>query len=447
MPIALKCCGLISKPFQWSGGKSKELSKHIGKHHLVDSFRAMLLSGILGKTVQGSLRAKTIDFASDYLGEYQFAGREKRGCDLASHVARTMLDYGKTLKATIVLLFVDLKNAVCSLLRSVVLRYGETDDVFAYIVKELKMPHDILTDLLDILREPPACRLAKMPEHLQGILQQHYQNTWLSVEHSSAPAKTCTGSQPGIPCADVLFMIAFTKANNCIRQELIQIGVLTKISWSGERKLRSSNINERPASLYVGDTSFADDLVLATVIRDNDTAIELTKIIFSIMHRHYLTFAFLPNLKERKECCALCCPREGSRCLGASVAQSKRVQVANQLGKWSSHLARCPQLQPSWYPFCRTPDLSAKSSIIAPPQPTPRSRRSERRSFPSQASEYAPSPMSAKLLLLVSYTAMFALPQLLTSPSRRLTATCTSTLPKHLSVGSPMSISSTTMMP
>ena len=50
-------------------------------------------------------------------------------------------------------------------------------------------------------------------------------------------------------------------------------------------------------------------------------------------------------------------------------------------------------------PFCRTPDLSAKSSIIAPPQPTPRSRRSERRSSSSQASEYAPSPTSAELLL------------------------------------------------
>ena len=155
MPIALKCCGLISEPFQWSGGKYKELFKKIGKHHLVDSFRAMLLSDVLGKTVQGSLLAKTIDFASDDLKGYQFAGRAKRGCDLASHVARTMLDYGKTLNATFLRLFVDLKNVFWSLLRSVVLRYGETDDVFAYIVKDIIMPNDIPTDLLDILREPP----------------------------------------------------------------------------------------------------------------------------------------------------------------------------------------------------------------------------------------------------------------------------------------------------
>ena len=157
-------------------------------------------------------------------------------------------------------------------MRSVVLKYGEIDDVFASIAKELKIPHDILTDHLDVLRESPACRLAKMPEHLQVILRQRYQNTWLSVEHVSVPANTCTGSKPGMMCADdFVFMIAFTKDYNRIRQELIQIAVLTKISFSGGGYLRSTNINERPASLYVRDTSFADDLVLAIVITQTMT--------------------------------------------------------------------------------------------------------------------------------------------------------------------------------
>ena len=151
-----------------------------------------------------------------------------------------------------------------------------------------------------------------MPEHLQAVLQQHYHSTWLSAEHSTAPAKTCTGSKPGIPCADVLFMIAFANANNRIRQELMQIGLSTNILWSGERTLKSSNPNGRPASLYVGDTSFAEDLVLATMVRGNDTAIELTKVMFSIMHRHHLTFAFQPHLTKGQSAALIVVRGEGA---------------------------------------------------------------------------------------------------------------------------------------
>ena len=32
MPIALKCCGLISEPFQWAGGTYKDLFNKVGKH-------------------------------------------------------------------------------------------------------------------------------------------------------------------------------------------------------------------------------------------------------------------------------------------------------------------------------------------------------------------------------------------------------------------------------
>ena len=83
LPISMKCCGLVAEPFQWAGGRYKELFKRSGVHHLADNFRAILLADIMGKTVQGALRSKVIDFTNDFLGDYKFAGRPKRGCDLA----------------------------------------------------------------------------------------------------------------------------------------------------------------------------------------------------------------------------------------------------------------------------------------------------------------------------------------------------------------------------
>ena len=54
------------------------------------------------------------------------------------------------------LVFMDIKNACCSLLRSLVVEFGESDDMFAHIVKELKLPPDLLEELMFIVRTPPS---------------------------------------------------------------------------------------------------------------------------------------------------------------------------------------------------------------------------------------------------------------------------------------------------
>ena len=64
-PLDLKCSGLVCEPFQWSGGRYKELSTKSAIQSLVESFRAILLSDVFGKVVKGCLRAKTVDFSCD----------------------------------------------------------------------------------------------------------------------------------------------------------------------------------------------------------------------------------------------------------------------------------------------------------------------------------------------------------------------------------------------
>ena len=70
-------------------------------------------------------------------------------------------------------------------------------------------------------------------------------------------------------------MLAFTRANNCIRQELINLGLITKIPWSASSFLAAALRSERDVVISIGDTSFVDDLVLPVVVIDSDTAIEV----------------------------------------------------------------------------------------------------------------------------------------------------------------------------
>ena len=121
-------------------------------------------------------------------------------------------------QTTGLLVFVDVKNACYSLVRRLVFELGESDDIFAYLVSRLQLPPDLLRDFLHACRMPPAARIALLPPHLQAIVQQHYACTWLFVQDGTCPARTTSGSKPGIPCADIVFMLAFMRANSELRE-------------------------------------------------------------------------------------------------------------------------------------------------------------------------------------------------------------------------------------
>ena len=89
---------------------------------------------------------------------------------------------------------------------------------------------------MHILRCPPALKQARLPEHLRETISQHYRSAWLVCKHTS-PAFTHTGSEPGIPLADLFFSVAFTRANNIVRADLTSFGLINKLSWFGEREL------------------------------------------------------------------------------------------------------------------------------------------------------------------------------------------------------------------
>ena len=227
------------------------------------------------------LRCKTIDIVGDFLSDFQFCGMPRRGCDIASHIGKTLLDVGQVLNCSVLLLFLDLKNAFYSMVRQLVFEYGENDDVIAFAARELGLSGDLLEDFMHVLRCPPALRQARLPEHLQEIISQHYRSAWLVCNHTS-PAFTHTGSKPGIPLADLLVIVAFTRANNVIRADLVSLGLINKLSWSGERELGVQQPRNDSTTLMC-DTSYADDYMLGMLIQDCNTAIQACSGTFSIV--------------------------------------------------------------------------------------------------------------------------------------------------------------------
>ena len=234
-PLGLKTTGRVCEPYQWSGGKYKELYKRSGVQSLVESFRAILLSDIFGKMLQGPLRTKTVNFATDFFGDYQFAELPGKGCDLALHALLAFMEYAAFLQVSSIHIFVDCHNAFYSMLRSLVLEYGDNDQILAYVIQRMGLPQDVASEILEACHRPPAARLAMLPPHLQAVLQQHYSASWLFVEGASNPARTTTGSKPGIPAADICFMLIFARVTNEIRETFCTLGHAEQVLWSGYR--------------------------------------------------------------------------------------------------------------------------------------------------------------------------------------------------------------------
>ena len=108
MPLSIKVTGIVFELYRWSGSRYKELYKHAGVQSVVESFRAILLADLFSKNIQGTIRAKTVDFSGDYFSDYQFAGRSNRGGDLASRIVKSLLDVRLAVKCSILLIFIDL---------------------------------------------------------------------------------------------------------------------------------------------------------------------------------------------------------------------------------------------------------------------------------------------------------------------------------------------------
>ena len=197
------------------------------------------------------------------------------------------------------------------MVRELVFYDGESDAVVAFAARELGLSGDLLEDFMHILRCPPALRQARLPEHLQEIISRHYRSAWLVCEHSS-PAFTKTGSKPGIPLADLLFIVAFTRANHIIHADLIKLGLISKLPWTGTHELQQRQPQNYSTSLLC-DTSYADDYMLAMLIFDCSTAIQVCKVTFSVIFRNYTTFGFVVNMKKGKSAAMFCLRGAGKR--------------------------------------------------------------------------------------------------------------------------------------
>ena len=128
------------------------------------SFRSLLVSSHVGKTLHRALRQHQQVFYTTYMQSQQVGGRPKIPVNFAVHMVRAHLRMHVSQGTSASLIFLDLTEAFYRVLRPLVLGGSWDDQVLAAMAARLKLDAGTLHDLKLHLAEPDALTRAGVPD-------------------------------------------------------------------------------------------------------------------------------------------------------------------------------------------------------------------------------------------------------------------------------------------
>ena len=175
------------------------------------SFRSILLSSHFGKTLHRALRLKQAHIYETYMHAQQLGGRRRTPLTLGTHLARAFMRFHKSEGRPTALLFLDLMEAFYRVVRPLALSGSLDDEVLGAMAARLKLDHDTLEELQNLLKQPGAIEEAGLPAHSQRALRAIHADTHFALRGQNDCCRTTLGSRPGDAFADVVFGYLWAK--------------------------------------------------------------------------------------------------------------------------------------------------------------------------------------------------------------------------------------------
>ena len=261
------------------------------------SFRSLLVSSHVGKTLHRALRQHQQVFYTTYMQSQQVGGRPKIPVNFAVHMVRAHLRMHVSQGTSASLIFLDLTEAFCRVLRPLVLGGSWDDQVLAAMAAWLKLDAGTLHDLKLHLAEPDALTRAGVPDFHRKYLQALHADTHFHLPQQCDRVRTTFGSRPGDSFADVVFGFLWARVLHILEEEMANHELLTMLP----KPARPSIYAEASGQLvpFLGPT-WCDDLCIclsaddpAYLERSTGTTVGL---VLDICREHGMT----PNLKRGK---------------------------------------------------------------------------------------------------------------------------------------------------
>ena len=182
-----------------------------GPTNVCGSYRSLLISSHLGKSLHRALRQNQQSIYTRYMQRQQVGGRPKIPVNFAVHMVRAHLRACADRGISGGLVFLDLTEAFYRVLRPLALGGTWNDEVLASMPARLHLDPDTLHDLHERLQEPDALSRAQTPDFHRKYLQALHTDTHFRLDHQEDQVRTTFGSRPGDSFADVVFGFLWTR--------------------------------------------------------------------------------------------------------------------------------------------------------------------------------------------------------------------------------------------
>eukprot|EP00435_Cladocopium_sp_Y103_P017195 s2046_g4.t1 len=172
---------------------------------LPSSYRSILISSHIGKTIHRCLRTHSANLFEAYLQHQQVGGKRKIPVTLGVHMARAFLRSRKRQGYNISLVFLDLCEAFYRLIRELAIGGPVCDEAIAAMGARLGLGPELLHELYQHLAQDHALHRARVSLHMQMVVQALHADTHFHVHGQTDRCKTRIGTRPGDSWADIIF--------------------------------------------------------------------------------------------------------------------------------------------------------------------------------------------------------------------------------------------------
>ena len=222
----LKLCTHGQEALLHKGGVLVAAWKKKGPQHLCESYRSLLISSHVAKSVHRAVRDHQSTIYEAFLQSAQIGGRKSIPVSLGVHYIRAAARRAKHLSRSHALVFLDLREAFYRVLRPISVGGHIPDSLLATVAARLHLPADALADLQALLQLPSGTSMAGLPRHMCRALQALHTNTHFKMMTQTDRVHTLIGSRPGDPFADVVFGYMFSRILTIVEKRLGEIGIL-----------------------------------------------------------------------------------------------------------------------------------------------------------------------------------------------------------------------------
>lgn len=178
---ALKLLAHSQEAWLHKGGLLVTAYKGRGPMDVCSSFRSLLISSHVGKTVRRTLRQLQYTTYEHWLHHTQIGGRKAFPAGAGVHVLRSYLRWKAHCNTSCAVVFVDFQEAFYRVLRPLVVGSGYSDETLAAIAARFGLSRTAFEELQGHLREPCAARRAGLLPHHCRALEALHDSTWFRL--------------------------------------------------------------------------------------------------------------------------------------------------------------------------------------------------------------------------------------------------------------------------